>query len=105
MYLAGTRLYVAPVAIGQKRKSSTLVFLIEVVPSWWRKKESALIVLTSFVIVVGGSRTTPLQWIAEGKIKTKETIVKGGITVTDTAFGRLFTGDKLGKLYVEVKAP
>lgn len=51
------------------------------------------------------ARATLLQWIAEGKLKTKETIVKGGITVADTAFEKLFTGDKLGKLYVEVKAP
>lgn len=51
------------------------------------------------------ARATLLQWIAEGELKTKETIVKGGITVADTAFEKLFTGDKLGKLYVEVKAP
>ncbi|KAK6221498.1 putative secondary metabolism biosynthetic enzyme [Pestalotiopsis sp. IQ-011] len=51
------------------------------------------------------ARATLLQWITEGRLKTKETIVKGGITVADTAFEKLFTGDKLGKLYVEVKAP
>lgn len=51
------------------------------------------------------ARAALLQWIAEGKIKTKETIVKGGITMAETAFEKLFTGDKIGKLYVEVKEP
>lgn len=51
------------------------------------------------------ARATLLQWITEGRLKTKETIVKGGLTVADTAFEKLFTGDKLGKLYVEVKVP
>jgi NADPH-dependent curcumin reductase CurA len=51
------------------------------------------------------ARATLLQWIVDGKVKTKETIIKGGITVADTAFEKLFTGEKLGKLYMEVKAP
>ncbi|KAF3004584.1 hypothetical protein E8E14_005855 [Neopestalotiopsis sp. 37M] len=51
------------------------------------------------------ARATLLQWIAHGKIKTKETIVPGGITVADVAFERLFSGEKFGKLFVEVKKP
>ncbi|KAI0380527.1 hypothetical protein F5Y04DRAFT_257569 [Hypomontagnella monticulosa] len=43
------------------------------------------------------------QWIAEGKIKRKETIIKGGLKVADTAIGNLFNGGNTGKLLVEVK--
>lgn len=43
------------------------------------------------------------QWIAEGKIKRKETIIKGGLKVADTAIGNLFNGGNTGKLIVEVK--
>ncbi|KAI0122456.1 NAD(P)-binding protein [Daldinia grandis] len=43
------------------------------------------------------------QWIVEGKVKTKETIVKGGLKVAETAIGNLFNGGNTGKLIVEVK--
>ncbi|KAI0849503.1 NAD(P)-binding protein [Daldinia vernicosa] len=43
------------------------------------------------------------QWMVEGKVKTKETIVKGGLKVAETAIGQLFTGGNTGKLIVEVK--
>ncbi|KAI0886625.1 uncharacterized protein GGS22DRAFT_115765 [Annulohypoxylon maeteangense] len=43
------------------------------------------------------------QWIAEGKLKSKETIVKGGIKVADVAISNLFEGGNTGKLLVEVK--
>ena len=43
------------------------------------------------------------QWLTEGKIKAKETIVKGGLKVAENAIGQLFTGANIGKLLVEVK--
>ena len=43
------------------------------------------------------------QWVAEGKIKSKEHIVRG-IDQFYPAFTRLFTGDKLGKLVLQVGA-
>ncbi|KAI1210131.1 uncharacterized protein F4807DRAFT_423914 [Annulohypoxylon truncatum] len=43
------------------------------------------------------------QWIAEGKLKAKETIVKGGLKVADAAMSSLFDGGNTGKLLVEVK--
>ncbi|KAI1459678.1 hypothetical protein F4805DRAFT_472760 [Annulohypoxylon moriforme] len=43
------------------------------------------------------------QWLAEGKLKAKETIVKGGLKVADAAMSNLFEGGNTGKLLVEVK--
>ncbi|KAI0598432.1 hypothetical protein F4775DRAFT_555536 [Biscogniauxia sp. FL1348] len=43
------------------------------------------------------------RWLAEGKIKRKETIVRGGLRVADTAIHHLFEGKNTGKLLVEVK--
>ncbi|KAH8668730.1 hypothetical protein BX600DRAFT_510798 [Xylariales sp. PMI_506] len=45
------------------------------------------------------------RWLAEGKLKRKETIVKGGLTVAEHAIHDLFEGKNTGKLLVEVKAP
>lgn len=43
------------------------------------------------------------QWIAEGKLKGKETIIKGGLKAADTAMSNLFNGGNTGKLLVEIK--
>ncbi|ORY68283.1 uncharacterized protein BCR38DRAFT_335663 [Pseudomassariella vexata] len=43
-------------------------------------------------------------WMREGKLKRKETVVKGGIEVADKAIRDLFEGKNTGKLLVEVKA-
>ncbi|KAK4178566.1 putative NADP-dependent oxidoreductase [Triangularia setosa] len=43
------------------------------------------------------------QWLAEGKLKRKETVVKGGVRSAEEAFEWLFTGRNTGKLMVEVK--
>ncbi|RYO86764.1 hypothetical protein DL766_002884 [Monosporascus sp. MC13-8B] len=43
------------------------------------------------------------QWLAEGKIKRKETIVKGGLPEAEKAISQLFEGKNQGKLMVEVK--
>ena len=37
------------------------------------------------------------QWLGEGKLKRKETIIKGGIAAADEAFKQLFTGGNMGK--------
>ncbi|KAI1385623.1 uncharacterized protein F4822DRAFT_432478 [Hypoxylon trugodes] len=43
------------------------------------------------------------KWLAEGKIKRKETILKGGLKVAETGIGDLFAGKNVGKMIVEVK--
>jgi len=43
------------------------------------------------------------QWLSEGKIKRKETIVKGGIAQAQNALRDLYDGVNTGKLLVEVK--
>jgi len=43
------------------------------------------------------------QWLSEGKIKRKETIVKGGLQQAENALRDLYNGMNTGKLLVEVK--
>ncbi|OAA59614.1 alcohol dehydrogenase [Niveomyces insectorum RCEF 264] len=45
------------------------------------------------------------QWLAAGKIKSKETIVKGGLRAAEQALVGLYNGVNTGKLLVEVKTP
>ncbi|OCT52581.1 putative NADP-dependent oxidoreductase [Cladophialophora carrionii] len=43
------------------------------------------------------------QWLSEGKIKRKETIIKGGLDQAENALQDLYNGVNTGKLLVEVK--
>ncbi|QUC20433.1 uncharacterized protein UV8b_04674 [Ustilaginoidea virens] len=45
------------------------------------------------------------QWLAEGKLKKTETIVKGGLAVAEQALVDLYNGANQGKLLVELKSP
>lgn len=36
------------------------------------------------------------QWLGEGKLKRKETILKGGIAASEEAFKQLFQGGNMG---------
>ncbi|PHH58848.1 hypothetical protein CDD81_4268 [Ophiocordyceps australis] len=53
----------------------------------------------------GQARKEIAQWAADGKIKKKETIVKGGIEVAEKALVDLYKGANTGKLIVEIKNP
>ena len=44
------------------------------------------------------------QWLADGKIQRKETIVKGGLAVAESALLGLYKGTNTGKLLVEIKS-
>ncbi|KAL2060151.1 hypothetical protein VTL71DRAFT_9973 [Oculimacula yallundae] len=44
------------------------------------------------------------QWLAEGKLERKDTIIKGGLKAAEEAFLGLFKGSNTGKLLVEVKS-
>lgn len=44
------------------------------------------------------------QWLSEGKLQRKETIIKGGLKAADKALFQLYQGVNTGKLLVEVKA-
>lgn len=61
-------------------------------------------VVTDYSAEIPAAREELGQWLAEGKIKRKETIVKGGLKMAEHAIGDLFTGKNTGKLLVEVKA-
>jgi len=43
------------------------------------------------------------QWLAEGKIQRKETILPGGLAAAEQGLVDLFNGVNTGKLLVEVK--
>ncbi|KAF9252722.1 hypothetical protein DTO027I6_3153 [Penicillium roqueforti] len=45
------------------------------------------------------------QWLAEGRLQRRETIVHGGLSQAETALMQLYKGVNTGKLLVEVKAP
>jgi len=43
------------------------------------------------------------QWLSEGKLQRKETIIKGGLTAAPEALVQLYNGVNTGKLLVEIK--
>lgn len=45
------------------------------------------------------------KWLADGKLKTTETVVKGGIRAAEQALIDLYKGINTGKLLVEIKNP
>lgn len=45
------------------------------------------------------------KWMADGKIKRQETILKGGVEKLPEALRALYDGVNTGKLMVEVRAP
>ncbi|KAL2141094.1 hypothetical protein VTI28DRAFT_2892 [Corynascus sepedonium] len=51
------------------------------------------------------ARAQIANWLGEGKLKRRETIIKGGVAASDEAFKQLFQGGNIGKLLVEVKNP
>lgn len=53
----------------------------------------------------GQAKRELAQWMAEGKIKRQETIIKGGIRKMPDALRALYEGVNTGKLMVEVQAP
>ncbi|KFY32593.1 hypothetical protein V493_00062 [Pseudogymnoascus sp. VKM F-4281 (FW-2241)] len=50
------------------------------------------------------ARRELVQWLSDGKLKRKETIVKGGLRAAEQALVALYNGINTGKLLVEVKA-
>jgi NADPH-dependent curcumin reductase CurA len=45
------------------------------------------------------------QWLSEGKIKRKETMIKGGLKNVEAAFECLFQGKNIGKSAPEKRWP
>lgn len=43
------------------------------------------------------------QWLSEGKLQRKETIIKGGLAAAPEALVQLYNGVNTGKLLVEIK--
>lgn len=45
----------------------------------------------------GAAHKQLAQWLAEGKLKRKETIIKGGLNAAESALNLLFHGKNTGK--------
>ncbi len=45
------------------------------------------------------------QWLSEGKLKRKETIIQGGITKAEDSLIGLYEGKNTGKILVQVANP
>ncbi|MDP3615195.1 MAG: NADP-dependent oxidoreductase, partial [Rubrivivax sp.] len=43
-------------------------------------------------------------YLKDGRMKSKEDVVKGGVAVFPGALGKLFSGENFGKLVLEVAA-
>lgn len=60
-------------------------------------------IVFDFMSEYGPARKELGQWLNEGKIKRKETVIQGGINEVETAWEELFGGRNMGKLLLEVK--
>jgi NADPH-dependent curcumin reductase CurA len=62
-------------------------------------------VVFDFASQYAEARQQLAQWLSEGKLKRKETIVPGGILKAEEALVGLFEGKNTGKTMVEVAKP
>ncbi|KAK1635824.1 zinc-binding dehydrogenase [Colletotrichum phormii] len=62
-------------------------------------------IVFDFVQDYGQARKELAQWLEEGKIKRKETVVKGGLKAAEQGLVDLYKGINTGKLIVEIKNP
>ncbi|KAK8140175.1 NADPH-dependent quinone reductase tdiC [Apiospora sp. TS-2023a] len=60
-------------------------------------------IVFDFIADYAEGRKELSQWLADGSLKRKATIVKGGLQEAERAFSHLFEGKNTGKLLVEVK--
>jgi NADPH-dependent curcumin reductase CurA len=51
-----------------------------------------------------GARRRMAHWVAEGRIVAPETIVAGDVSDFHAVFLRLFSGDNVGKLILDISA-
>ncbi|OLN91673.1 putative NADP-dependent oxidoreductase YfmJ [Colletotrichum chlorophyti] len=69
-----------------------------------RIKLQGFIVL-DYIKEYAAARKELAQWLEEGKIKRKETIIKGGLKAAEQGLVDLYKGINTGKLIVEIKNP
>ncbi|KAI1328516.1 NAD(P)-binding protein [Xylariaceae sp. FL0255] len=62
-------------------------------------------IVTDYMDRWGQARKELAGWIKEGKVKTTETIVKGGLKVAEQTLVDLYRGINQGKLMLEIKNP
>ncbi|KAK3984239.1 putative NADP-dependent oxidoreductase [Cladorrhinum sp. PSN332] len=62
-------------------------------------------VVTDYVEEWPAATAKLAKWVSEGKLKRRETLVRGGIKAAEGALQLLFDGKNVGKVVVEVKNP
>lgn len=62
-------------------------------------------VITDHIHHFTPARRELATWIQEGKLKTHETVIKGGLPAAEGGLVELFNGANKGKMLVEVKNP
>lgn len=61
-------------------------------------------IVFDYVSKYAEARKELAQWLSEGKIQRKETIIKGGLKAAEQGLLDLYKGINTGKLLVEVRA-
>lgn len=62
-------------------------------------------IVTDHIADLPRARQEIAQWLVEGKMKRKETILKGGLKVAEEGLVGIFKGINTGKLIVEIASP
>lgn len=62
-------------------------------------------VIIDFMAKFAEGQAKLAQWLSEGKLKSKETIIKGGLKAAEGALLQVFEGKNVGKTMVEIKNP
>lgn len=53
-------------------------------------------IVFDYIKEYGAAKNQLAQWLAEGKLKRQETIIKGGVAASEEAFKQLFGGGYMG---------
>lgn len=59
-------------------------------------------IVFDFVEKYGEARKQLAQWLSEGKLQRKETIIKGGLKAAEEGLLQLFKGQNIGMLPVTI---
>lgn len=77
---------------------------LSLVPALMKRVKIQGFIITDFAVKMQEATTKLVTWIAEGKIKHRETIIEG-LENAPTAINKLFDGGNIGKLLIKVSEP
>ncbi|KAJ9158004.1 NADP-dependent leukotriene B4 12-hydroxydehydrogenase [Coniochaeta hoffmannii] len=62
-------------------------------------------IVFDFIEKYGEAKKQLAEWLSQGKLQRKETIIKGGLKNAEEGLLQLFKGQNIGKMLVEIKSP